>query len=73
MTKLAEALWKDDVDLEEALKLYVMSVGVFKDVRYFPEYTWSLRSLDRRLRHFGIFYKDEEVVVDNVRKKCSKS
>ena len=35
MTKLAEALWKDDVDLEEALKLYVMSVRVFKDVRYF--------------------------------------
>ena len=31
MTKMAEALWKDDADLDEALKMYVVSVRVFKD------------------------------------------
>ena len=32
----------------------------------FDQYTWSLRSLDRRLRHFQIFYKDETVQVGDV-------
>ena len=29
----------------------------------FDQYTWSLRSLDRRLRHLQIFYKDKTVQV----------
>ena len=69
---MAEALWKDDCDLEEAMKKYVSQSLQRREmldflIRDFPEYTWSLRSLDRRLRHFDIFYKDEDVGVDTVR------
>ena len=63
---MAEALWKVDCDLEEAMKKYVSQSLQRREmldflIRDFPEYTWSLRSLDRRLRHFDIFYKDEDV------------
>ena len=69
---MAETLWKDDGDLEEAMKKYVSQSLQRREmldflIRDFPEYTWSLRSLDRRLRHFDIFYKDEDVGVDTVR------
>ena len=34
----------------------------------FPLYAWSLRTHDRRLRHFGIFFNDGIVKVDQVTK-----
>ena len=34
--------------------------------RDFPQYPWSLRTLDRRLRHFDIFYNDKSVEVEDV-------
>ena len=63
-----EALWKDDDNLKEDLETYVRQSPHRKEVldfvkRDFDQYTWSLRSLDRRLRHFQIFYKDETVQV----------
>ena len=36
--------------------------------RDFPLYAWSLRMLDRRLRHFDIFFNDSAVKVDHVMK-----
>ena len=36
-------------------------------IRDYSCHTWSVRSLDRTLRHFGIFYSDEDVTVDDVR------
>ena len=36
--------------------------------RDFPLYVWSLRMLDRRLRHFGIFFNDGTYKVDLVMK-----
>ena len=33
--------------------------------RDFPEYPWSMRTLDRRLRYFDIFYNDQSVEVDD--------
>jgi hypothetical protein len=32
----------------------------------FPQYAWSLRSLDRRLRHFNLYFNDNSVTVDEV-------
>ena len=66
-----EALWKDDDNLKEDLETYVRQGLQRKEVldfvkRDFDQYTWSLRSLDRRLRHFQIFYKDETVQVGEV-------
>ena len=34
----------------------------------FPFYAWSLRTHDRRLRHFDIFFNDVTVKVDQVMK-----
>ena len=36
--------------------------------RDFPLYAWSVRMLDRRLRHFDIFFNDGAVKVDHVMK-----
>ena len=33
--------------------------------RDFPLYAWSLRMLDRMLRHFDIFFSDGAVKVNN--------
>ena len=33
----------------------------------FLRYDWSMRSLDRRLRHFGIFYHDKTVTIYTVK------
>ena len=35
--------------------------------RDFPEYAWSFRILDRRLRQFDIFFNDESVEVEDVK------
>ena len=35
--------------------------------RDYPNYMWSMRSLDRRLRHFSIYYTDNNVSVDDVK------
>ena len=32
----------------------------------FPEYTWSIRTLDWRIRHFNIYYTDGGVIVEQV-------
>ena len=53
--------WKDDDRLEQDLKTYISENLKRPEVldfmqRDFPQYTWSLPTLDRRLRHFGIFF-----------------
>ena len=40
--------------------------------RDFPQYPWSLRSVDRRLRHFGIYYTDHNVDVEDVQQAVAK-
>ena len=53
--------WTDDDRLEQDLKTYISQNLKRSEVldfmqRDFPQYTWSLPTLDQRLRHFGIFY-----------------
>ncbi len=38
----------------------------------FPQYTRSVRTLDRRLRHFDIYYVDKVVEVDQVKEAVAK-
>lgn len=40
--------------------------------RDFPQYAWSIPTLDRRLRHFNIKYTDTNVSVDEVRVAVSE-
>lgn len=72
MADYREATWTDDENLKEVLTKYVQQ-GLQRSEaldflrREFPEYAWSIRSLDRRLRHFNIFYNDRSVEVQDVK------
>ena len=66
-----EALWTDDDQLKDAMAKYVQQGLQRKEVldfleRDFPQYPWSMRTLDRRLRRFNIYYNDEDVSVGDV-------
>ena len=64
--------WQSDCRLEEEMKKFVKQGIKRKKIldflrRDFPQYAWSIPTLDRRLRHFNINYIDENVSVDQVR------
>ena len=64
-------LQEDDVLKETLVKLVEKSLKRTELLSFverdFPHYSWSLRSLDRRLRHFNIYYQDRNVTVAEVR------
>ena len=54
----------EDDPLKDALQTYVKQglrreEAIFFLQKYFPQYAWSIRSLEGRLRHFGVYYKDD--------------
>ena len=68
---MTDSTWKEDDKLKEAMTQLVQqglqrieALDFLK--RDFPQYPWSLRTLDRRLRHFDIFYNDKSVEVEDV-------
>ena len=58
--------WKDDMFLKEEMFKYIKQ-GLRREeivdflTRDFAQYAWSLRTLDRRLRYFDIYYHDKNV------------
>ena len=65
--------WKEDDKLKAdmVMEIYVGQglkrtemLSFFE--RDFPQYSWSMRSLERRLRHFGIYYTDRNVTVNEI-------
>ena len=69
--------WDEDFHLQESLKKYVRAGYKRTEIlsfvsRDFPQYPWSLRSVDRRLRHFGIYYTDHTVKVEDVQQAVAK-
>ena len=63
--------WKSDEELRDAIN-ELLSQGLQRSEILsflewdFPEYTWSVRTLDRRMRHFNIYYTDRGVTVEQV-------
>ena len=63
--------WREDNKLKRDMIKYV-SQGMQRQEmldflrRDFSVYAWSIPTLDRRLRHFNIFYTDKNVTVDAV-------
>ena len=52
--------WKEDIALKNDLKKYVGQLfkreeNLIFGQKDYPSYTWSIRSLDRRLRHFEMY------------------
>ena len=69
--------WKDDDDLKQAMEKYVKEGLIREEVvdflnNDFPEYTWSIRTLGQRLRHFGIYYNNNNVEVEEVKDAVQK-
>ena len=68
--KMGDA-WEHDSELKEDLEKYVLQGIQRKEIldfmyRDYPHYTWSLRSLDRRLRYFKIYYIDNCITLQEV-------
>ena len=54
---------------QEELQRYVNQMYKRREIlnfveKDFPQYTWSVRTLDRRLRYFEIYYSDKDVDID---------
>lgn len=69
--------WKDDNALKKDMEKYVRQDLRRKEMldflkRDFAQYSWSFRSLDRRLRHFDIYYTDRDVTVEKVKEAVEK-
>lgn len=69
LKRLRNNNWQEDVSLKEALSEFVRQ-GLHRNeildymARDFPNYAWSVRTLDRRLRYFEIYYTDIDVTVE---------
>ena len=69
--------WKEDDLLKGALQKYVKQ-GLKREEaidflrRDFPQYAWSIRTLDRSLRHFEVYYRDDTVSVEDVKEAVKK-
>ena len=64
--------WEIDPLLQTELQKYVLRGHQRKEVlnymmRDFPQYCWSIRTLDRRMRYFNIFYHDKGISVNTVK------
>ena len=65
------AAWVHDDNLKEAMSRYVQQSLQRSEMldfltRDFPQYPWSIWSLDRRLCHFEIYYNSNSVGIDDV-------
>ena len=69
--------WIEDEELKEVMKKYV-SQGLRREEildyleKDFSQYAWSFRTLDRRLRAFGIHYTDKRVSLEEVQDAVRK-
>ena len=64
--------WEEDNTLMSDLKKYVQQGMQRNEIldfvtRDYPYYNWSLRTLDRRLRFFNIYYIDKDVSLQEAR------
>lgn len=68
---------KENTDLRDAMKTYVTQGMQREEMlhfirRDFSQYEWNVRTLDRRLRYFGIYYNDRTVAVEEVKDAVQK-
>ena len=75
--RIRNSEWEDDIELMNDLKenvsrnLRQSEIVDLMKVKY-PMYSWSLRTLSRRLHHFGIRYTDYSVDIDEVKEAVEK-
>ena len=64
--------WKSDETLKEDLKKYARSNRQRNEIldfmkRDYSEYSWSLRTLDRRLNFFNVRRINENVTIEDIK------
>ena len=70
--RIRNSEWESDGELQGKLSKYVTK-GLQRNeilsymLRDFPQYSWSIRTLDRRMRYFNIFYHDKDVPLNAVK------
>ena len=70
--RIRNSEWESDGELQGKLNKYVTK-GLQRNeilsymLRDFPQYSWSIRTLDRRMRYFNIFYHDKNVPLNAVK------
>ena len=69
--------WRENMKLREDMERYVRQGYEREEAldflkRDFSMYTWSIRSLDRRLRCFEIYHNNPEVSVEEVKDAVKK-
>ena len=72
-----DSSWKEDTRLADEMRKYVQQGLTRQEMmsflkRDFSQFSWSIRTLDRWLRHFGIFYTDKTVSLNEVREAVAK-
>ncbi len=69
--------WQEDEELKEKLSAYVNQGTQRSEIldfmkRDFNQYSWSLRTLCRRLKYFGISYTNSAVTLTQIREAVKK-
>ena len=64
--------WKENENLENKLRSYVLKQMQINEILDYVSsdyhtYPWSLRTLDRRLRYFNIYYINKNLPLDEAR------
>ena len=64
--------WESDGELKRELSKYVTKELQRNEIssyilRDFPQYNWSIKTLDRRMRYFNIFYHNNNVSLNVVK------
>ena len=77
MAYLRNVDWKEDQSLRNDLENYVKENLRRNEIldflnRDYPQYAWSLSSLDRRMQYFNISYINNNVTVGQVREAVAK-
>ena len=70
--RIRNSEWESDGELKRELSKYVTK-GLQRNeilsylLRDFPQYSWSIKTLDRRMRYFNIFYHSSNVSLNAVK------
>eukprot|EP00794_Sanderia_malayensis_P010563 gene10563-11684_t len=73
------AEWKNDNDLRAKIETFVKQGMKRKEMlsflcRDYPQYSWSIRSIDQRMRYFNIYYTagPENISVEDLKDAARK-
>ena len=70
--RIKNSKWESDGELRRELSKYVTKELQRNEkssyiLRDFPQYNWSIKTLDRRMRYFNIFYDNNNVSLNVVK------